>query len=159
MQIIPGTVTIGSPVGLSFTSTLNASDVAQTLEQSFNGVGDNFYIQDLKWADGGYSTTLQISWPLTAGASTIPTSNISFKSLSASASLLSGTANARVTLDNGAAAYQNFSSARTFLLRSNGTNNWTISRYGAQIALKVDIPAWQAVGTYTTSLVFTLIEN
>jgi len=159
MQVLPWSVTIGSPASLSFTSTLNASDAAQTLEQQFNTADAYFYIQDLKWADAWYSTTLQVSWPLTAGASTIPTSNISFKSINSSATLLSGTANAKVTLDASAASYQNFSSARTFLVRTNSTNNWVISKYGSQISLKVDVPAWQAVGTYTTSLVFTLIEN
>lgn len=159
MQIIPGTVTIGSPTSFSFSSTLNASDATQSLEQAFNTASDYFYVQDLKGADAGYSTTLQVSGPLTAGTNTIPAANISFKSVGATPTLLSGSANTRVVLDNGTSAYQAFSSARTFILRANAANSGTIGKYGSQVSLKVDVPAWQAVGTYTTNLVFTLIES
>lgn len=159
MQVIPGSITIGSPASLAFSGTAAASDSAQSLEQAFNGVGDYFYIQDLKGADNGYSTTLQASGPLTAGTNTIPLANMSFKTTSGTPTLLSGTANAGVTLDAGTSSYQNFSSARTFMVRPNAANNGTIGKYGSQVSLKVDIPAWQAVGTYTTSIVFTLIEN
>lgn len=159
MQVIPGSITIGSPTSLSFSSTAAASDVTQSLEQAFNGAGDYFYIQDLKGADNGYSTTLQASGPLTAGTNTIPLTNMSFKAVSGTPTLLSGTTNPRVTLNAGATSYQDFSSARTFMVRANTANNGVISKYGSQISLKVDIPGWQAVGTYTTSLVFTLIEN
>jgi hypothetical protein len=118
-----------------------------------------FSIQDLKGADAWYSTTLQISGPLTAGTNTIPTSNISFKTVGATPTLVSGTANPRVTLDAWATAYQNFSSTRTFMVRTNAANSWVLGQYGVQIWLKIDVPAWQAAGTYTTSLVYTLIEN
>ena len=160
MQVLAGSVSITSPTGLSFTGTITASNATQSLEQNFNTSWAYYFsVQDLKGADSGYNTTLQISGPLTAWSNTIPASAISFKSSTASPTLLTGTANVRVTLDAGATSYQNFSSTRTFIVRTNSANSWVLGQYGAQIWLKIDVPAWQAAGTYTTSLVYTLIEN
>ncbi len=158
MQIIPDSVSIWAPTAFSFSSTIAASNAVQTLEQNFWG-GNYFYVQDLKWADAGWSTTLQLAGPLTAWSSTIPAANVSFKASGSWAVLLWGTANSRVTLAAWATAYQDLSSARTLMVRNNTANNWVISKYGTEIYLKVSVPARQAVGSYTTSLVFTLIEN
>ena len=160
MQIVSWSITIGSPTALSFTNTITSSNATQSLEQDFSSSGTNsFYVQDLKGTDSGYNTTLQLSGGLAAGSNTIPTSSVFFKSASGTPTLLSGMANARVVLDSWSTAYQNFSSARTFITRAAGVNNGTLGQYGAQIWLRIDIPAWQAAGTYTTSLVYTLIEN
>lgn len=159
MAVIPWSITIWSPASLTFSSTVTASDTVQSLEQAFNSASDYFYVQDLKGSDNGYSTTFQASGPLTAGSNTIPLSNMLFKTTSATPTLLSGAANAAVSLAVGTTTYQDFSSARTFLIRNNWTNNGIISKYGSQISLKINIPAWQAVGSYSTSLVFTMIEN
>ena len=160
MQIVSWSITIGSPTTLSFSGTMTSSNSTQSLEQNFSASGANyFYVQDLKGTDSGYNTTLQLSGWLVAGTNTIPTSSVFFKSANGTPTLMSGMANARVTLDTGSIAYQNFSSARTFITRAPGANNGTLGQYGAQIWLRIDIPAWQAAGTYTTSLVYTLIEN
>ncbi len=160
MQVLAGSVSITSPTGLSFTGTITASNAIQSLEQNFNTSGAYYFtVQDLKGADAGYNTTLQVSGPLTAGSATIPTSAISFKASAGTPTLLSGTANPRVVMDAGTAAYQNFSSTRTFIVRNNAANSSVLGQYGSQIWLKIDVPAWQGAGTYTTSLVYTLIEN
>lgn len=159
MKVNPWITTIWAPSALAFTNAVVTSDQSQTLEQSFNGSGDYFYIQDLKWANAGYSTTLQVAWPLTDGVNSIPASNIAFKTVAGSASLLLGLANPRVTLDASASSYQDLSTPRTFILRNTAANNGTVSKYGTQIAVKVTIPARQPVGDYTTSLVYTLIES
>ena len=160
MQVLAWPISITSPTGLSFTGTITASNTIQSLEQNFNTSGAYYFtIQDLKGADAWYNTTLQVSGPLTAGSNTIPTSAISFKTSAATPTLLSGTANTRVVLDAGATSYQNFSSTRTFIVRNNAANSAVLGQYGSQIWLKIDVPAWQWAGTYTTSLVYTLIEN
>lgn len=160
MQIVSWSITIGSPTTLSFSGAMTSSNSTQSLEQNFSTSGANyFYVQDLKGTDSGYNTTLQLSGWLVAGTNTIPTSSVFFKSASGTPTLMSGMANARVVLDTWSIAYQNFSSARTFITRASGVNNGTLGQYGAQIWLRIDIPAWQAAGTYTTSLVYTLIEN
>ena len=159
MQIISWTTTIGSPTALSFSTSLIASSSEQTLEQAFSGANDYFFVQDLKGTDPWYSTTLQLSGALTAGSNTIPTANVYFKTLSSTPDFLSGTVNPRVVLDGAAVSYQNLSAARTFILRANAANSWVIGKYGSKVSLKIDVPAWQAVGTYSTNLVYTLIEN
>ena len=159
MQIISWTTTIGSPTALSFSTSLIASSSEQTLEQAFSGANDYFFVQDLKGTDPWYSTTLQLSGALTAGSNTIPTANVYFKTLSATPDFLSGTVNPRVVLDGAAVSYQNLSAARTFILRANAANSWVIGKYGSKVSLRIDVPAWQAIGTYSTNLVYTLIEN
>ena len=65
VQITLGTVTISSPTTLSFSSTVSASFDAQTLAQEFTGTSNYFVVQDMKGADSGYNTTLQLSGNLT----------------------------------------------------------------------------------------------
>lgn len=158
MQVTAGTVSIWSPASLTFASTIAASDTTQSLEQPFTG-WDYFYVSDLKWADAWWNTTLQLASPLTAGSATIPTSNVSFKANWATPTLLSGTANPRVVFAWWTSAYQDFWSSRSFVVRNNAANAWIIGKYGAEMHIKIDVPAYQAVGSYTTTLVFTLIEN
>ncbi len=66
MTITAGTVTYGSATSFTFASTLSASFSAQTINQDFTGAANYFWVQDLKGADSGYNTTLQLSGNLTA---------------------------------------------------------------------------------------------
>lgn len=158
MQVTSGTVSIWAPTSLTFVSTIAASDTTQSLEQPFTG-WNYFFVSDLKGADAGWNTTLQLSSPLTAGSATIPTSNVSFKVNGAAPTLMSGSANPRVVFAWWTSAYQDFWSSRSFVIRTNAANAWIIGKYGAEMHIKIDVPAYQAVGSYTTTLVFTLIEN
>lgn len=52
MTILGGTITIGAPTSLNFTSTLTTALVAQTLSQSFNtNFTGYFYVLDVQGAD------------------------------------------------------------------------------------------------------------
>jgi len=73
--------------------------------------------------------------------------------------LLSGNANTNVTIDSAATDYQTLDTARSFIRRNTAANNGVVSKYGAQVWLEIEVPAFQAVGSYTGSMVFTLIEN
>lgn len=159
VQITLGTVTISSPTTLSFSSTVSASFDAQTLAQEFTGTSNYFLVQDMKGADSGYNTTLQLSGNLTTWALSISSSNVQFKSSNSSVTLLSGTANPRVLIDSNATSYQSLNTARTFIYRNAQSNTGVIGKYGDTIWLNINIPANQAAGYYVGTLVYTLIEN
>ena len=158
MQITPGTVTYGAPAALTFATTLSTSFSSQTLAQDFTGVANYFWIQDLKGADSGYNTTLQMSGNLVAGSNNIPGANVSFKSVG-TITTVSGTVNAAVQFDAWAAAYQALNVSRTFVYRPIAANAGKIGYYGSNINLQVNVPASQAAGSYAGTLVYTLIEN
>lgn len=158
MSITPGVVTYGAPASLTYTATLSASFAAQTLNQDFTGVANYFWAQDLKGADSGYNTTLQLSGNLVNGWNAISGSAVSFKAVG-SITVVSWSTNARVVLDAGTSAYQALDSSKNFVKRNNAANFGVIGYYAATINLKVDVLAGQPAGAYAGTLVYTLIEN
>ena len=158
MTITAGSVTYGSATSFTFSTTLSASFSAQTINQNFTGAANYFWVQDLKGADSGYNTTLQLSGNLTAWSNILSGSNVSFLAVG-SITVVSGSTNPRVVLDAATAAYQALNTSRNFIKRNNAANFGTIGYYAANINLKVDVPAGQAAGAYTGTLVYTLIEN
>ncbi len=157
-QINAGVITYGWPASLTFSSPLNVSFEAQTVNQDFTGATNYFWVQDLKWIDSWYNTTLQLSWDLVAGANSISWSNVLFRSVG-SITTVSGSANPRVVLDWATSAYQALNASRSFVRRNAAANFWVIGYYGANINLRIDVPAWQPAGAYAWVLVYTLIEN
>ena len=158
MQITAWTVTYGAPAALTFATTLTTSFSAQTLAQDFTGTTNYFWVQDLKGADSGYNTTLQMSGNLVAWSNVITGSNVSFKSVG-SIVTVSGTANSNVVFDAATTAYQALNTSRTFIKRNAAANLGKIGYYAGNINLQVNVPAGQAAGSYAGTLVYTLIEN
>ena len=158
-QINNGTVTIGGPTSLAFSTPLTVSFSSQSFEQEFTGTSNYFRVQDMKWLDSWYNTTLQIAGNLTTGAYSIASGNVSFKVTSTTPVLMSGTANPRVLIDSNTSAYQPLHVARTYIYRSAALNTGVISKYGQSIFLKIDVPANQPAGAYSGTVVYTLIEN
>jgi hypothetical protein len=158
MSITAGAITYGAPTAFTFTTPLNASFSAQTEQEVFSGAANYFWVQDLKGTNSGYVTTLQLSGNMTAGSNIISWSNVSFRAFGW-INVISWSANPRVVLDAGTSWYQALNTARNFIRRNNAANSWVIGYYGANIDLKIDIPAWQPAGAYTGTLVYTLIEN
>jgi len=64
-----------------------------------------------------------------------------------------------VVLDAGTQNYQTLASARSFIKRNTASNDGKIGKYGSQIWIEIEIPGFQAVGSYQGTLVYTLIEN
>jgi hypothetical protein len=159
MQITAWAVTYNSPTTMTFATTLSASFSAQTLAQDFTGVANYFWIQDLKGSNSGYNTTLQLSGNLVAWSNIISWSNVSFRSVG-SITVVSGTTNTWVQFDPGTSAYQALNTSRTFIFRPNSALYGNrLGYYAGNINLQVNVPAAQAAGSYTATLVYTLIEN
>ena len=73
--------------------------------------------------------------------------------------LLAGTTNARVIVNAGMANYQTLEAPKNLIQRDNAPNFGVIGKYGVLPQMQVVIPAYQSVGQYTGTLVFTLHEN
>jgi hypothetical protein len=150
---------IGTTGDFNFGS-FTASSSAQTVSGAFVGSGGYFYVDDLKGADAGYYTTVQLAADLAGpGTSTMLRTNVFMKTPSLTTTLLAGTANAGVVVDAGMAAFQSLDTPRQLIKRGNGANNGIIGQYGVLPQMQLIIPAYQAVGTYTGTLTYTLYSN
>jgi len=74
--------------------------------------------------------------------------------------LIAGTANLRVqTAISMSGTYLSLDSARTLIKRDTAANLGVLGHYGTLPHMQILIPAFQAVGYYTGTLVYTLYEN
>lgn len=158
VEVTPGDICIGTTGSFDF-GTIVSSASAQTVTGAFT---DEFWVEDLKGDDAGYTTTLQLSGDLQSGTNTIASSNVSAKTASTwpwAIILMNGTANSNVEVDAVMATFQSLDSPVTFIKRDNAPNSGIVWQYGALPEMEVNIPAYQPVGVYTGTMVYTLIEN
>lgn len=73
--------------------------------------------------------------------------------------LLSGSANPRVVVATGMQAYTWANTTVTFVKRDTAANSSLIGQYGSKLWLKVTVPPYQVIGTYTGTITYTLYEN
>lgn len=154
-------ICIGSEGTFNFDPTM-ISSTQTTVNGAFSGNG-HFYVDDLRGADKWYYTTVQMSGALVGpnGAS-IPAANVSMKTPTTGPggiTLLAGTTNSRVVVNAGMANYQTLETPKNLIQRDTATNFGVIGKYGVLPQMQVIIPAYQSVGQYTGTLVFTLHEN
>lgn len=148
-------ISIGSPSSQTI-SSISASTSPQTVILTPSAWGDYFFVDDQKWLDAWYYTTISCS-SLTAWWNSISNTNISV-STDGTVDLVSGTGNPRVTSDIGT-TYQTCNNTLTFMRRNNAANMSVKWRYGQFLNVKVVVPARQTPGNYTSTITFTLIEN
>lgn len=112
-----------------------------------------FFVKDPQWLNSGRYTTISAT-NLVWSHGSIPSSWIFFQA--SWVVLLSGNINPNVVIDTGILSFQSLDTPRTYIKRDSGPNSFLTWTYGDFPTLRVDIPAYQAVGVYTGSLVFTL---
>ena len=150
------TLCIGSSGAINL-GTFSALATSQTVTGAF--VTGYFYVEDLKGADSGYYTTVQMSGHMVGtGWAVISWSNVYMQS-STTPTLLNGRANSRVIVRAGMASFQSLDTARQLILRSGANNQWLLSMYWVLPTVQVIIPAYTPVGTYVGTIVYTLYEN
>lgn len=156
VTINPGDICIGNDGAFDF-GNYTVSTTAQTVNGNF---ANPFWVEDLRWEDAGYYTTVQMSGDLAGpGSSNIPAANVSMQA-NGGITTMAGSTNANVVVDSViAGAYQTLDSARTLIKRDNAANFGLIGQYGTTPSMQLVIPAFQSVGTYTGALVYTLYEN
>ena len=156
VAIKPGDICIGSEGAFNF-GNYNVSTSSQTVNGTF---ATPFWVEDLKGADAWYYTTVQMSGNLQgSGTNSIASSNISMRA-NGGITTMAGTANTSVVVNSAVAgAYQPLNNPVTLIKRDNAVNYGRIGRYGTTPSLQLVIPAYQSVGTYTGTLVYTLYNN
>jgi len=162
VSILPGNMSIGGAWVFNF-GTFTASSSAQTVSGAFAGTGWYFFVDDLRGADAGYYTTVQLDADLAGpGTATLPRANIFVRTLwvgSAGITTMAGTANTNVQVQSAMSSFQSLDTARQLIIRNTTTNNGIIGKYGVLPQLQLLIPAYQAVGTYTGTITYTLYTN
>jgi len=156
LTILWGNVTIGQSGSLDFGS-LTVASTDTNLEKQFTWI-NYFWVEDMKGADSGYYTTLQVT-DLSWDNGTIPAANISTKVDTTVTTKINGTDNANVVVSNTLLNYTPLNSAITFIKRDDAANAGKLGKYAAYPWLQVTIPAYQSVGLYHATLTYTLIEN
>ena len=158
VTILPGNLCIGSTGTFNF-GWYRVSWSAQTVNGSFVGPDWQFYVDDLRGADSGYYTTVQLNANLVGpNAANIPRANVYMRNTTAPIMML-GTANARVITDAGMAWYQTLDVPRQLIKRNTAANFGVVGRYWVLPDMQLVIPAYQAVGNYTATLTYTLYSN
>ncbi len=148
-------ISIGSPTSQTMPS-VTSSTSSQNVSLTPSWAGNYFYVDDQKWLDAWYYTTISCS-SLTSSGNIITNKNISL-STDGTIDLISGTWNPRVVSDIGTSS-QMCDSTLTFIRRNNESNFWILGKYGQFLNIHVTIPARQSPWNYQGTIVFTLIEN
>ena len=166
IEVTPGDICIGIDDTEVDLGTVTTSSSATTSSATF---ANEFWVEDLRGADEGYYTTLQIASTGLQSPTTstdIPAANVSVKTAATGAggiTLMGGSANSQVVVDAGMAAFQTLDSARTFIKRDDSSagagNGGLVGQYWVAPEIQVVVPAYTAVGSYTWVLTYTLIEN
>lgn len=152
-----GNLCIGSSGTFNF-GTYTVSSSSQTVTGAFTT--GYFFVDDLKGANSGYYTTVQMSGNLVGtGWEVISGQNVYMQTASTGVTLLAWRANSRVYVHTGMLTYQALNVARQLIKRDTANNQGILGMYGTLPLMQLVIPAYQGVGTYVGTLVYTLIEN
>ena len=152
IKVIDPPLCIYSPV--SVLTWIVVKNTSQVIDQQF----DFFQVDDQRWLNSGYYTTLQLSNLNQVGWSwVINNSNIQWRA--DPLVLLGWTANPLVQLWAARWSYTNANTTSTFIFRNTAPNSFRTSRYGSRLRLRVNVPAYANVGTYDGTITYTLYEN
>lgn len=119
-----------------------------------------FRVEDMKGSTDGYHTTLQMSGALDNGhGETIPASNIRITTNGSTITTIDGTANNNVKISSGIETeFTAIDSPKNFIERWYDSSG-RVGRYGIKPEMEITVPAYQAVGQYSGTLLYTLYEN
>jgi hypothetical protein len=129
----------------------------QSVLRSLSGQSSNFTVIDNKGSTSGYYTTLSVSSLVGSITGTIANSAIQIKA--DPIALLSWTPNPAVYVDPDLSAYTPATWSLLFIQRDVWSGGGIFGTYGSKIWLKINVPAYASLGTYTGTITYTLIEN
>ncbi len=121
-----------------------------------------FRVEDFKWLNTGYYTTLQIT-DLT-GLNTnalLLGENVKIRTFDTATILITGTVNADVVVPGAIAGnYVDFYTAPiTFINRGPNVNEGKLGKYAVWPRLQLTVPAFQAADTYQGVVTYTLYDR
>lgn len=140
------------------TLNLGSGNAWGTLTGKFSN--DSFYVSDLKWAESGYYTDIQVTdltGSINGQTKTISKENVEFKAGQAAPDLITGDANSAVVFDSAVSDYAVLNGSVQYIRRNNsGGILWV---YGDAPEIRVTIPAYTPATTYHGVITYTLYEN
>ena len=150
--------TVGTPTyGLNLPEITNWLE-DQTIEQSFTGEDNNFWVYDTKGYTWWY-TTIQLSWGLLNPDWTheIAQENIQFKA-DPTITTIEWQISTAVALATGMDEYKTMTGIYNYIIKNYTPecSSCIIGKYGNTPSLKVTIPAFQKADTYNGTIIFTL---
>jgi hypothetical protein len=145
-------ITINAPTSFSMWS-----GQIQSVLRSLSGQSDYFTVADQKGSSSGYYTTLSVS--TLTGSITGSVSNSSIQIKADAITLISWTPNPAVYVDSAMSSYRAATWSLLFIQRDIWSWGGIFGTYGSKAWLKIDIPAYANLGTYTGTITYTLIEN
>lgn len=148
-------MTIGTTGSFNF-GTFGVAAAPVVTGKQFTGT-DYFWTDDMKGSNSGWYSTISVT-DLTGTNGTIGSGNIAMKVTTTGTTLITGTANTNVVVANTLINYTALNSPVTFMQRTAGTNLGKLGRYATFPWLQVTIPAYQAVGSYHATLIYTLYD-
>ena len=163
LGVTPHVVTIGAPASITFPVT-QVSSSSHDVEYAASG-DEYFFVSDLKGADPGYYTHVQLDHFISSSGGVIPTANVKIivPNPGTVSTAIEGTNNPRVYVPTGAGKvgteYRPLNLAVDMISRDEATNYGTVGKYGVLPKLQVTVPAYQSVGLYSGTITFTLIER
>jgi hypothetical protein len=131
--------------------------IAKKVPQIIDFTTDYFKISDNRASDSGYYTTIHLSSLTGAYGSTILPST--FQRKADPIVTLSGSINPLVALWPTIWSYINANTTVVLMKRDMGMNLWLTWTYGTKLNLRVSIPAYKSVDTYSWTITYTLYEN
>lgn len=161
LTINPWTVTIWIDSGVLTNLDLNLGSImvsnnSQTVTGEFGN--DAFWLDDQKWAEAGYYTTIQVSDLSWSNNHVISASNVKLKSTSLNViSWEQGTAN--IGLSN--SAFTTANTALTYFQRTttNVDAAWRLGKFGDNLQIEVTVPAHTVADTYRGTITYTLFDG
>lgn len=118
---------------------------------------DYFKVLDRRGRNSWYYTTLSMNSLTWISGSVI--SNTAIQRKADPIVLLSGSANPLVSLGSAFAAYTGANLTQTFIKRDPDLTGGVLGEYGSQLRIKITVPAYQRISSYTGTMTYTLYEN
>ena len=141
---------------------VNVSNSAQELSWSFGA--NSFWVEDMKWLETGYYTTISVTdlnW--TVSGHSISANNVSLKTAWSMPSDISwATASeAKVIFWNGITDWHSWSWQVNYFQRLNTAtaDAWRVWKWWDNLQIKVNIPAHTPYDTYRWTITYTLYDN
>lgn len=131
--------------------TIEAGQTQQVLTWQFAGY---FWVQDLKWSDTGWTTTVNCDWLYWPQWSIITW--IYLKAWNSSPNLLLWTIWNVLINQNLINDYEPIEVSISYIHRPQWQNNWKINKYGDIPYIKVIIPPYTPPGNYSWTIYFDL---
>ena len=167
VDILEGNLTITAPKTVDFREA-TVSKTEQTLEVTLTDPNPKdpknhqnyFTVEDLKGAAAGYYTTISVTDLTDGNKKVIAAENLSVQVPKGKVHKLAGYADANVVVPKGTQEYVNFtSSSPATLIQRSVDSDGLVGRYGVLPKFRLTVPAFQALGSYTGTMTYTLIEN